>query len=116
MVMQQTSQPSTSPLSHHLFETTLHPTVVPIKLDGKNYSLWSQAIRMYIKAREKLNHITDSPPTVTVTDSSFKWWDIKDNVMKGWICNSLDTNLYGKFLRYPTTKEVWDAIATTFYD
>jgi gag-polypeptide of LTR copia-type len=81
MVMQQTSQPSTPPLSHHLFETTLHPTVIPIKLDGKNYSLWSQAIRMYIKAREKLNHIIDSP--LAVTDSSFKWWDIKDTVVKG---------------------------------
>jgi Leucine rich repeat/gag-polypeptide of LTR copia-type len=114
MVMQQNSQPPIPPLTNHLSETTLHPNVVPIKLDGKNYSLWSQAVRMYIKAREKLSHITDSPPVGT--DPSFKRWDIEDTVVKGWICNSLDTNLYGKFLRYPIAKEVWDAIATTFYD
>jgi GAG-pre-integrase domain/gag-polypeptide of LTR copia-type len=110
MAMQQTSTPT----PHHSSEATLHPNIIPIKLDGKNYSLWSQAVKMYIKAREKLNHLTDSPPAIT--DLQFKRWDIEDTVVKGWICNSLDTNLYGKFLRYPTAKEVWDAIATTFYD
>ncbi|XP_078165548.1 uncharacterized protein LOC144560258 [Carex rostrata] len=114
ITMQQTSQTPTPPPQPNHSETTLHPNIVPIKLDGKNYSLWSQAVRMYLKAREKLKHITDSPPTAT--DPLFNRWDIEDTVVKGWICNSLDTNLYGKFLRYPTAKEVWDAIATTFYD
>lgn len=102
------------PSSHVTSDTTLHPNLIPIKLDGKNYSLWSQSIRMCLKAREKLNHITDPPPNPT--SPLFNRWDVEDTVVKGWICNSLDKNLYGKFLRYPTAKEVWEAIATTFYD
>jgi gag-polypeptide of LTR copia-type len=69
---------------------------------------------MYIKAREKMKHITEAPPATT--DPTFKRWDIDDTIVKGWICNSLYANLYGKFLRCPTAKEVWDAIAITFYD
>ena len=73
-----------------------------------------QSVRMCLKAREKLNHITEASPASD--DPRFNRWDIEDTIVKGWICNSLDKNLYGKFLRYPTAKEVWDAIATTFYD
>jgi gag-polypeptide of LTR copia-type len=103
--------PQTPVLTH---EPTLHMNLIPIKLDGKNYSLWSQSVLMCLKAREKLKHIMDSPPAAA--DPLFNRWDIEDTIVKGWICNSLDKNLYGKFLRYPTAKEVWEAIATTFYD
>jgi transposase InsO family protein len=95
-------------------EPGLHANLVPIKLDGKNYPIWCQSILMCLKAREKLRHIREAPPART--DPAFNRWDIEDTTVKGWICNSLDKNLYGKFLRYPTAKEVWDAIATTFYD
>lgn len=119
MVMQQTSSNNTPPLlfpslPSPVIETSLNPSNIPIKLDGKNYSLWSQSVRMYIKGRQKLKHITEPP--LAANDPLFEKWDIDDTVVKGWICNSLDTNLYGKFLRYPTAKEVWEAIATTFYD
>ena len=113
VAMQQTSLPPAPP-SHAPPETTLNPNLIPIKLDGKNYSLWSQSVRMCLKAREKLNHITEASPASD--DPRFNRWDIEDTIVKGWICNSLDKNLYGKFLRYPIAKEVWDAIATTFYD
>ncbi|XP_078173281.1 uncharacterized protein LOC144567101 [Carex rostrata] len=104
----------TSPSPQIPSDTNLHPNLIPIKLNGKNYSLWSQSVRMCLKAREKLKHITETPPAET--SPLFQRWDIEDTIVKGWICNSLDSNLYGKFLRYPTAKEVWDAIATTFYD
>jgi gag-polypeptide of LTR copia-type len=103
IVMQQNSMTAIPP-AHTPIDTTLHPNIIPIKLDGKNYSLWSQSIRMCLKAREKLNHIQNPPPTET--DPMFKRWDIEDTIVKGWICNSLDKSLYGKFLRYPTAKEV----------
>jgi gag-polypeptide of LTR copia-type/Retrotransposon gag protein len=113
LAMQQphVTPPQTPLLTH---EPTLHTNLIPIKLDGKNYPLWSQSIRMSLKAREKLKHIIESPPAEN--DPLFNRWYIEDTVVKGWICNSLDKNLYGKFLRYPTAKEVWEAIATTFYD
>ena len=35
---------------------------------------------------------------------------------KGWIINSLNPELIGNFIRFPTAKGVWDAIATTYFD
>ena len=86
MAMQQTplaTPPLVIPPSKA--ETPLHPNTIPIKLDGKNYSLWSQSVRMYIKGREKLKHITESAPATN--DPTYKRWDIDDTVVKGWICN-----------------------------
>jgi transposase InsO family protein len=111
LMVQSHATPQTAAVSH---EPALHANLIPIKLDGKNYPLWSQSIHMCLKAREKLRHILEQPPPRT--DPAFNRWDVEDTVVKGWICNSLDKSLYGKFLRYPTAKEVWDAIATTFYD
>ncbi|KAI5327718.1 hypothetical protein L3X38_027114 [Prunus dulcis] len=34
----------------------------------------------------------------------------------GWLINSLEQSLIGNFIRFPTAKAVWDAIATTYYD
>jgi hypothetical protein len=37
-------------------------------------------------------------------------------MVKGLILNSLDSSLIGNFHRYSTAKEVWDALAITFFD
>ena len=41
---------------------------------------------------------------------------MQDSMVKGLILNSLDSSLIGNFHRYPTAREVWDALATTFFD
>ncbi|KAG6490199.1 hypothetical protein ZIOFF_051484 [Zingiber officinale] len=33
-----------------------------------------------------------------------------------WLINSMDASLIGNFIRFPTTKSVWDALATTYFD
>ena len=87
-----------------------------MKLDGTNYGLWSQVVEMYIKGRDKLRHITGTSNQPLPTDSSYRKWSIDDSIVKGWLINSLEPRLIGNFIRFPTAKDVWDAIATTFFD
>ncbi|RVW47160.1 hypothetical protein CK203_016995 [Vitis vinifera] len=69
---------------------------IGIKLDGSNYALWSQVVEMFISKRDKLG--------------------TENTIVKGWLINTMDSSLISTFIRYPTTKEVWDAIAVTFFD
>ena len=37
-------------------------------------------------------------------------------MVKGWLINSMDHSLVVNFIRYPTAKQVWDSVATTYFD
>jgi hypothetical protein len=50
------------------------------------------------------------------TDPSFRKWRIDKTIVKGWLISSLDPSLIGNFIRFPTAKQVWDSIATTYFD
>ncbi|KAG2717881.1 hypothetical protein I3760_03G194700 [Carya illinoinensis] len=95
-------------------ETPISP--IGIKLDGSNYALWSQVVEMYISGKDKLRYINrdfrQSPPS----DPSFRKWRTNNAIVKGWSITSMDLSLIGNFIRFPTTKVVWDSIATTFFD
>ena len=66
-----------------------------IKLDGHNYALWSQ---------------------LEPTNPAFRKWRTENTVVKGWLINLMESSLIGNFIRYPTTQQVWDAVAITFFD
>jgi hypothetical protein len=93
------------------------PIVVPgIKLNGKNYELWSQIMEMFISSRDKLGLITDKIRQPILTDPTYSKWRAENAIVKGWVINSLTPDLIGNFIRFPTAKGVWDAIATTYFD
>ncbi|XP_078156096.1 uncharacterized protein LOC144551872 [Carex rostrata] len=71
---------------------------------------------MYVKGRDKLRHITGVPGQPLPADPLFRKWSIDDSIVKGWLINSLEPRIIGNFIRFPTAKDVWDAIATTFFD
>ncbi|WVZ03529.1 hypothetical protein V8G54_024335 [Vigna mungo] len=89
---------------------------INIKLDGSNYALWSQVAEMYISCKDKLGYIDGSFPPPSETDSAFGKWRTENAIVKGWLINSMDSALVGNFIRFPTTKEVWDAIGMTYFD
>ena len=97
---------------------TTEPSAVPIgiKLDDTNYGLWSQVVEMYISGKDKLGYINGDFPQPSQTDSSFRKWRTDNAIVKGWLINSMDPSLIGNFIRFPTAKSVWDAIATTYFD
>ncbi|XP_078153883.1 uncharacterized protein LOC144549006 [Carex rostrata] len=112
----QQPQNNNLPPATTVVEAPIHPNPISIKLNDMNYTLWSQAVLMYVKGRDKMKHISGNPPPPLPTDPLFLRCDIDDTVVKGWLINSLEQKLQNTFIQYPTAKEVWDAVATTFYD
>ena len=92
--------------------------VVPIgiKLDGTNYALWSQIMEMYISGKDKLGYINGDLPPLEPNDLHFRRWRTENSIVKGWLINSMESSLIGNFIRFSTTKQVWDSIATTYFD
>ncbi|KAL6350723.1 hypothetical protein AAG906_028185 [Vitis piasezkii] len=78
---------SKPPTSIPATDSAIAPIV--IKLDNTNYALWSQVVEM---------------------------WRTENATMKGWLIGSMDPSLIGNFIRFPTAKQVWDAIATTYFN
>ena len=50
------------------------PAALPIgiKLDGSNYALWSQVVKMYISGKDKLGYINGELTQPSPTDPSFR--------------------------------------------
>ena len=89
---------------------------IGIKLDGTNYALWSQVVEMYISGKDKLGYINGDLPQPPLTDPVFRRWRTDNAIVKGWLINSMEPSLISNFIRFPTAKLVWDAIATTYFD
>ena len=89
---------------------------ISIKLDGSNYGLWSQVVEMFISGKDKLGYINGDYPQPLETDPSFRRWHTENAMVKGWLINSMDHSLVVNFISYPTAKQVWDFVATTYFD
>ncbi|XP_015577393.1 uncharacterized protein LOC107261597 [Ricinus communis] len=50
------------------------------------------------------------------TNPAFRKWQTENDVVKGWLINSMDPSLISNFIHFPTAKQVWDSLATTFFD
>ncbi|XP_078150031.1 uncharacterized protein LOC144545316 [Carex rostrata] len=111
LALQHTSQPS--PITH---EGHVHPNPIDVKFDGTNFGLWSQTVELYVKGKERTRHLTGVPPPPLSTEPTYQKWEMDDTIVKGWLINSLETRLRGSFIRNPTARDVWKAVATTFYD
>ena len=92
------------------------PIVLGIELDGSNYALWSQVVEMYISSKDKLGYINEDLPQPLEIDQFFQKWQTKNAIVKGWLINSMESSLVGNFIRFLTAKQVWDSIATTYFD
>ncbi|XP_034919512.1 uncharacterized protein [Populus alba] len=44
------------------------------------------------------------------------WSQVVEMYISRWLINSMHPSLVSNFIRFPTTKLVWDAIATTYFD
>lgn len=53
-----------------IYDTTIAQT--KIKLDGKNYALWSQVVEMYIIGIDRLGYINGDLPQPEPTDPTFR--------------------------------------------
>ena len=96
--------------------TDLAIAPIGIKLDGTNYALWSQVVEMYVADKDKLSYINGDLPQPSTFDPSFHRRWTENAIVKWWLIGSMDPSLIGNFIRFPMAKQVWDAIATTYFD
>ncbi|XP_078158094.1 uncharacterized protein LOC144553769 [Carex rostrata] len=73
-------------------------SLITIKLNEKNFRVWSQMVQLTLTGKDKLG------------------WKTEDSIVKTWILNSLDPSLVGNFMLYPTAKAVWDALKRTYFE
>ena len=61
-----------------------------MKLNGSNYLLWAQALRIFIGAHNKLAHLlqADTVPTYVT-------WLTRDHSMMTWLLDSLEEKISG---------------------
>jgi hypothetical protein len=97
-------------------EGLISPNPIDVKMDGTNYTFWCQAVEMYVRGRDQMRHLTGVPAPPNPSDLEFHRWEVNDVIVKGWLINSLEPRLKSKYIRHPTARDVWQALATTFYD
>ncbi|RVX21807.1 hypothetical protein CK203_001039 [Vitis vinifera] len=72
-------------------------------------------MEMQIAGREKLEYLT-STTSPKVTDTSYAKWYAENQKVKGWLLTSMSPEIMKRYLRLPTTREIWIALAKAFYD
>ncbi|RWR77469.1 retrovirus-related Pol polyprotein from transposon TNT 1-94 [Cinnamomum micranthum f. kanehirae] len=87
-----------------------------IKLDEHNYSLWHQVMEMKIAGREKHGYLTGDMTQPAATDQTYNKWRASDCQVKSWLFDAMKPDQMKRFIRYDTTKQVWDAIKKTYSD
>lgn len=108
--------PHTTTQSLAVSDGVIHSNPIDVKMDGTNYAFWCQAVEMYIQGRDRMKHLTGEPSPPPITSPLYQKWAVDDVIVKGWLINSLEPRLRGSYIRHPMARDVWKAIATTFYD
>ncbi|XP_056167392.1 uncharacterized protein LOC130138180 [Syzygium oleosum] len=72
-------------------------------------------VEMYVSGKDKLGYLNSDSPEPPPTDPFFRQWKTDDSTVKGWLINSIDPALIPNFIRFPTARAIWDAVATTFF-
>lgn len=93
-----------------------HPgrSIVTHTLDGSNYNNWSIAMRMSLDAKNKLSFVDGSLPRPDTTDSSFKIWSRCNSMVKSWILNVVNQEIYDSILYYVDAAEMWNDLFLRF--
>ncbi|KAF7833261.1 glutamate receptor [Senna tora] len=92
-----------------------------IKLDRINYMMWEATIRPLIIGNRLLSHIdgvTVAPPTHLTVDGQqvpnldFEEWFVVDNLLLGWLRNSMSLEIGSQLLHCTTARALWNGAKT----
>ncbi|CAL5385807.1 unnamed protein product [Camellia sinensis] len=108
------SLPSSLPVIHVQSETAGFKA--GITLTETNYNVWSQILEMQIAGRERLDFILGDTLLPQKTDASYGKWYAENQKVKGWLLTSMSPEIMKRYLRLPTAREIWSALAKAFYD
>ncbi|KAF7807592.1 uncharacterized protein G2W53_039753 [Senna tora] len=94
--------------------TYIHPSdnpgaqIVNRLLTLNNYLVWKRAIRIALKAKNKLGFIDGSclPPTDASSEKYFKWSDA-DSMVVSWLHHSMTKDLMEAYMFTTSARELW---------
>ncbi|KAJ9551824.1 hypothetical protein OSB04_015869 [Centaurea solstitialis] len=100
------SQPQNPKLSDNL--------QINLKLNSRNYALWTRMIRVAIGGKSKalLSHVTSNPPEKN--SETYEQWEQEDLIVFSWLIQNIEPTLAGNLTEYPTAKTLWDALVVTY--
>uniref|UniRef100_A0A2C9V491 Retrotransposon gag domain-containing protein n=1 Tax=Manihot esculenta TaxID=3983 RepID=A0A2C9V491_MANES len=73
-------------------------------------------MEMRIGSSNKAGYLTGEVKKPPPEDPSYAIWVIENYKVKSWLIDSMDPLLMQRFILLSTAKEIWKAIAKTFYD
>ncbi|XP_024003652.1 uncharacterized protein LOC112081440 [Eutrema salsugineum] len=102
--------------SHFFLHSADHPglSIVTHTLDGSNYNNWSIVMRMSLDAKNKLSFVDGSLPRPNVDDDLFKIWSRCNSMVKTWILNVVNQEIYDSILYYDDAAEMWTDLFSRF--
>ncbi|KAL3646810.1 hypothetical protein CASFOL_009354 [Castilleja foliolosa] len=89
------------------------PNIEP-KLNEKKYSIWARKVKITLGGRGRWHHITGVPEPPKINEPDYYIWEQNDLQVLSWINDSMESNLNGQFLEYPTALELWEGILETY--
>jgi hypothetical protein len=95
-----------SPTTVTIQQDNMSLQITTEKLNGLNYSTWSQSVEMYITGRGKVQYLTGKKPKPVKTDATYPKWVEENAMVKSWLLNSMTSNIRAVFLRLPTAHDV----------
>ena len=87
-----------------------------IELNETNYDLWSQMLEMQIAEKEKLSFIRGTFPPPKEKDEGYEKWYSDNQKVKRWLLMSMSPEIMKRYIRLPTTQDIWKALSKVFYD
>lgn len=90
--------------------------IAPEKLDGSNFSTWSQSVELYVTSKGKLSCLTGRKTKPEEKDAvAYATWVEENAMVKSWLLNSMTSGIRAVFLRLPTAHDIWEAVSQTFF-
>lgn len=100
-----------------------------VKLNHDNYLLWKNMVLPVIKGNRLEGYITGSKPCPPefikpekdesdegelVENPDFEDWMVRDQILLGWLYNSMEPDVASEVMGFETSKSLWDAVKDLF--
>ncbi|KAG6631689.1 hypothetical protein CIPAW_13G107300 [Carya illinoinensis] len=79
--------------------------MISVKLDGKNYMLWSKSVTVFLKGKGLFSHLVNPKPNSN--NPIFAQWEQEDAQILSLMLTSIEPNICSSLIHFDTAQEVW---------